>query len=348
MIADAADTSAQTSPVAIAEGQIPGIAAIEDAARRLAPILLKVPLMESERLNDRVGGRLLLKAETLQPTGSFKVRGAWNRISRLSSDELARGVLALSSGNHGRAVAWAARAAGARAVILMPADAPLNKIEQTRALGAEIVAYDRRSADRAELVRHWRESEGLVYVPAFDDTHIVAGAATVAYEAAKEAAASGVRIDGFAAACSGGGLVAGSALALGVLSPATEIWGVEPTGYDDTSQSLVRGERVSVPASGETICDALLSLTPGEFTFEINRRRLSGIITATDDDARQGMRAAFEEFGLVAEPSGALALGALLAARDRTEGRTFVVVLSGRNVDEDLFARQLMETARVA
>ncbi|MDW6023845.1 threonine/serine dehydratase [Mesorhizobium sp. BAC0120] len=328
----------------MAGGNVPDIAAIQDAARRLVPVLCSLPLMESERLNSRVGGRLLVKVETLQPTGSFKIRGAWNRIAQLSPDELARGVLALSSGNHGRAVAWAARATGARrTVVLMPQDAPANKLEQTRALGAQVVAYDRRTADRGDLISRWCREEGLVYIPAFDDPHVVAGAATVAYEVAKEAAASNISLHGFAAACSGGGLIAGSALALGALSPVTEVWGVEPQGYDDTAQSLARGDRVAVQASGETICDALLSLTPGEFTFEINRRRLAGIISASDDDARRGMRAAFEEFGLVTEPSGALALGALLADRKRTEGRTFAVVLSGRNVDSDLFVRQFAD-----
>jgi threonine dehydratase len=321
---------------------VPNFQDIEEAARRLAPILRKTSLFESQKLNRHIGGRLLVKAETLQPTGSFKIRGAWNRIAQLSSEELSRGVLALSSGNHGLAVAWAARAAGAsRAVVLMPADAPVNKIEQTRAFGAQVVAYDRRDTDRSALVAKWRESEALVYIPAFDDPHVIAGAATAASEVAREAAAAGIAIDIFAAACSGGGLVAGSALALGALSPATAVWGVEPESYDDTARSLAAGDRASVPASGETICDALLSLIPGELTFDIKRKLLSGIIRASDDDARRGMKAAFEEFGLVAEPSGALALGAILAGRINTQGLNVAVVLSGRNVDADLYAREL-------
>ena len=322
--------------------RVPDIRNIEDAAKRLAPILRQTSLFESERLNSHIRGRLLVKAETIQPTGSFKVRGAWNRIAQLSPEELSRGVLALSSGNHGLAVAWSAHAAGARrAVVLMPADAPTNKIEQTRSLGAQVVVYDRRHADRAALVAKWRESEGLVFIPAFDDSQIIAGAATAAYEVAQEAVAGGFTIDVFAAACSGGGLVAGSALALGALSPATKIFGVEPEAYDDTALSLSAGDRVSVPASGVTICDALLSLIPGELTFEINRKALSGIVRASDDDARRGMKAAFEHFGLVAEPSGALALGAILAGKIETQGRTVVVILSGRNVDLDLYLREL-------
>ncbi|MBZ9676498.1 threonine/serine dehydratase [Mesorhizobium sp. ES1-1] len=326
----------------------PDIRQIEDAARRLAPVLRKTWLFESERLNTHIGGRLLVKAETLQPTGSFKIRGAWNRISRLSPGELSRGVFALSSGNHGLAVAWAARQAGARRiVILMPVDAPRTKIEQTRAFGAEIIAYDRRTADRNALVAQWRNDQGLIYIPAFDDAEIIAGAATVAYETVQEAAASDIAIDLFTAPCSGGGLIAGSALALRSLSPKTEIWGVEPEAYDDTARSLSAGERVAVSASGKTICDALLSLTPGELTFTINRKSLSGIVRASDDDARVGMKAAFEEFGLVAEPSGALALGAILTGRMDVQGRTFAVVLSGRNVDLDLYRREIADTALV-
>lgn len=324
----------------------PDIREIEDAAARLAPILRKTSLFESERLNAHIGGRLLVKAETLQPTGSFKIRGAWNRISRLSAENLAQGVLALSSGNHGLAVAWAARRAGARRiVVLMPIDAPRTKIEQTRAYGAEIVAYDRRVADRNALVAEWRDGQGLVYIPAFDDPEVIAGAATIAYEVAQEAAASHIAIDLFAAACSGGGLIAGSALALRALSPKTEIWGVEPEAYDDTARSLAAGERVAVSASGKTICDALLSLTPGELTFTINRKSLSGILRASDDDARAGMKVAFEEFGLVTEPSGALALGAILAGRVDVKGRTAAVVLSGRNVDLDLYRREIADSA---
>jgi threonine dehydratase len=328
---------------------IPTIQSIEDAAARLAPVLRKTPLLESERLNRVVRGRLLVKAETLHPTGSFKIRGAWNRIARLSADELSRGVLALSSGNHGLAVAWAAREAGARrTIVLMPADAPINKIEKARGFGAQVVAYDRGNTDRAALIADWREREGLVFVPAFDDPHIIAGAATSAYEVAVEAAAAGFTIDAFAAACSGGGLIAGSALALAALTPATEIWGVEPETYDDTARSLAAGTRMSVPALESTICDALLSLTPGELTFDINRSRLTGVVAASDDDARSGMRAAFEEFGLVAEPSGALALGAILARRLETKGRTIAVILSGRNVDADVFARELAAARPVA
>ncbi|MEQ1955930.1 threonine/serine dehydratase [Mesorhizobium sp. CN2-181] len=325
----------------------PDIRAIEEAVARLAPVLRRTSLFESARLNRRIGGRLFVKAETLQTTGSFKIRGAWNRIAQLSSDERSRGVLALSSGNHGLAVAYAAKEAGVeRAVVLMPADAPINKIEQARAFGAHVVAYDRRSTDRGALVAKWRDDEGLVFIPAFDDPHIIAGAATAAYEVAREAIAAGIRIDLFAAACSGGGLVAGSALALGALSPETAIWGVEPEAFDDTARSLAVGSRVTVPASGETICDALLSLVPGELTFEINRTVLSGIALASDDDARAGMRAAFEEFGLVAEPSGALALGATLAEKIDAKGRNVAVVLSGRNVDADLYLRELAHSSQ--
>lgn len=320
---------------------LPDISDIEHAAQRLAAILRPMPLFESERLNQLCGGRLLVKAETFQPTGSFKVRGAWNRMSLLTSEEKKGGVLALSSGNHGRAVAWAAREAGVeRVVILMPADSPLNKIERTRALGAHVVFYDRRTADRAALIQSWEE-EGLFLIPAFDDVRIMAGAGTVAREAALEAAKNGFAIDDFYVACSGGGLAAGSALAMNALSPSTRVWGVEPAGFDDTALSLEREARVSISPTSSTLCDALLSLTPGEMTFEVNKRLLAGVFAASDEVALGGMKAAFEEFGIVAEPSGALAFGALLADRSRTEGRNVVAVISGRNVDLGTYAARL-------
>lgn len=296
-------------------------------------------LFQSPKLDRIVGGKLLVKAETLQPTGSFKIRGAWNKVGKLTKEALSRGVLALSSGNHGLAVAWAARRAGAkRVVILMPQDAPRAKIEGARALSAEIIHYDRLTADRASLVAQW---QGLAYVPAFDDRDVIAGAATVALHGARSAAAMGHPVDDFIVACSGGGLAAGSVLALREISPATSVWAVEPESFDDTARSIAQGKRVAVSLAGKTVCDALLSPEPGELTFEINRYGLAGVILSNDDHARLGMAAAFSAFGLVVEPSGALALGAALAGSLDLRGRTGLVVLSGRNVDRDIYATEL-------
>ncbi|WP_168208275.1 threonine/serine dehydratase [Agrobacterium sp. T29] len=326
---------------------IPGFDEIKQASLRLAPILKRVPLLESESLNRAVGGRLLIKAETLQPTGSFKVRGAWNRIQLRSHDEMTRGVLALSSGNHGRAVAWAAKSAGiGRAVILMPQQSPANKIARTRELGADVVIYDRQTVDRASLIESWRSREKLVLIPAFDDRHVIAGAGTVALETLEAAREIGADLNGLYAACSGGGLVAGSAITVRALSPETAIWGVEPAGYDDTAQSLAKGERVTIVPPHDTLCDALVSIEPGELTFQVNSSHLAGILVGDNDTARLGMKIAFEEFGLVAEPSGAIALGAVLSERAHTEGRTIAVVVSGRNVDIDLYTKELGEFAK--
>ena len=274
-----------------------------------------------------------MKAEALQPTGSFKVRGAWNHLSTLSHKQKKRGVLALSAGNHGRAVAWAAqRFSIERTVILMPTGGPSFKVESIRQQGADIVFFDPHTVDRQEMLRHWTEEEGLHFVPPFDDPLIIAGAGTVAMEMVEDARKSGVTIDAFFAACSGGGLVAGSALSLEALSPATELWAVEPEDFDDTARSLEAGQRVTLPTGGRTICDTLMSPTPGKITFEINRNRIKGVVRARDELAKRGMMAAFSEFGLAAEPSGALALGAVLADRSLTRNRTVAVVLSGRNV----------------
>jgi threonine dehydratase len=327
-----------------ARKRIPTFSEIEQAAARLRPIVVPAPLFESDRLNQLVGGRLLIKAESLQPTGSFKVRGAWNHLSRMTSAERAGGVLALSAGNHAQAVAWAARKLDApRTVILMPHDAAALKVERTRALGAEVVFYDPHTVDYYALISGWIEREGMDFVHPFDDPDVIAGAGTVAMEVVQAAEAAGGRIDEFVAACSGGGLIAGSALALEALSPGTRLWGAEPTAFDDTARSLAAGQRVAVPASGQTICDTLASPTPGQLTFEINQSRLAGALSGDDAVAKRGMMTALAEFGLVAEPSGALALGIVLENRRLTEGRTVAVVISGRNVDPASYVALLQD-----
>lgn len=324
------------------EGGRPTFAEIEDASAALDGILANVALFHSPSLDDLSGCRLLVQAETLQPTGSFKIRGAWNKIRKLSGEALRRGVFALSSGNHGLAVAFAARRAGAgRVVILMPLDAPRAKVEGARKLGAEVVHYDRRTVDRTALVSSWRDDTGLTYVPAFDDRDVIAGAATAALHGVRSAQSSGFPIDDFVVACSGGGLAAGSVLALQEISRNTRVWAVEPEAHDDTARSMEQGRRITHRSAEPTICDALLSPEPGELTFEINRAGLAGVIRGSDDQARLGMSAALSEFGLVAEPSGALALGSVLAGSPDLRGRTVMVVLSGRNVDREVYASEL-------
>ncbi|MDQ7249758.1 threonine ammonia-lyase [Dongia sedimenti] len=323
----------------------PDFADVEQAEARLAQVVRRLPLFESASLNRQVGGRVMIKAESLQPTGSFKIRGAWNKLCRLSSEDGRRGVLALSSGNHGIAVAWASGRIGShKTIVLMPAGSARNKVARIEALGGEVVLFDRATTDRPALIREWCAREDLAYIPAFDDPHVIAGAGTIGLEVARCAADQGFQIDGFYAACSGGGLIAGNAIALGVVSPQTRVWGVEPESFDDTARSLESGKAEFVSFAAPTICDALLSPTPGRLTLEINRKRLAGVLRGSDEDARRGMQVAYEEFGLIVEPSGALALGAVLADRSRTEGQFVVVVLSGRNVDLDVYQAELAKS----
>lgn len=322
--------------------QAPDFAEIEQAAERIRGVLRETPLLESERLNRRLGGRLLVKAEGLQQTGSFKPRGAWNRLSLLTPEERERGVATFSSGNHGQAVAWAAQRLGVRrAVIVMPSDAPAKKVEATRGWGGEVRLYDRLREDREALGRALAEEQGLVLVPPYDDRRVVAGAGTLGREVAKQAEAMDARPDLLLVNCSGGGLTAGCALAWEALLPDARVWAVEPQGFDDTARSLAAGTRVANPPEARSICDSVLAPTPGVLTFAINAPRLGGAAAVSDDEALEAMGVAFAEFGLVVEPGGAISLAAVLTGRVALEGRCVAVVLSGANVDADLFVRAL-------
>jgi threonine dehydratase len=319
----------------------PDFAAIEDAARLIAGHATLTPLLESPLLNARLGGRLLVKAEPLQRTGSFKFRGAFNRIGRLSAAERRTGVVAFSSGNHAQGVAAAAQLVGAPAVIVMPADAPGIKVANTRAYGAEVVSYDRFGEDREAIGRRIRDERGAVLVPPYDDPHIIAGQGTVGLEIAAQARAAGIAIDAVAACASGGGLVAGIALALEATSPGTAVHVCEPAGFDDHARSLEADARIANAPGAHSICDALLAATPGEITFSINRRLLRGGIAVTDDEVLRAMGVAFRDLKLVVEPGGAVALAAALSGKLPVAGRTVVVVCSGGNVDPATFGRAL-------
>ena len=314
---------------------------VVDAASRLTGVVVETPLLRADALNAACGGPVWVKAEALQRTGSFKLRGAWNRISRLSPDELAAGVVAFSSGNHAQGVAQAARLAGCPAAIVMPADAPAVKLEATRALGAEVVLYDRYTQSREAISAELARERGAVLVPSFDDPFIIAGQGTVGLEAARQLEAAGARADVLACPVSGGGLIAGVALAFGALSPQTAIWSVEPEGYDDHARSLAAGERVANRGVGHSLCDALLAPSPGELTWRINGRRLAGGAVASDGEALAAMAFAFRHLKLVLEPGGAVALAAALAGRLDLRGRTALIVASGGNVEPSTYARAL-------
>lgn len=320
---------------------LPTIADVEDAARQIAPAAVLTPLVESPALNDKLGLRLLVKAEPLQRTGSFKFRGAYNRISRLSADEKKRGVVAFSSGNHAQAVAAAATMLGAPSWIVMPEDAPAIKIANTRAYGATVVTYDRYKEDREAIGCALAKQHGATLVPPFEDRYIIAGQGTIGLEVAAQTRALGVTADALVANCSGGGLMAGIALAMEKHSPSTALYCAEPAGFDDHARSLRAKHRESNDANARSICDALLSATPGEMTFAINSRLLKGGLVVTDDEAKQAMATAFNYLKLVVEPGGACALAAVLTGRVPGNPKSVVAIASGGNVDAALYREAL-------
>ncbi len=318
---------------------------VEDAARLIAPAAVRTPLVENAALNERCGRRVLVKFEGAQHSGSFKFRGAYNRLARLDAGERAAGVVAWSSGNHAQGVAFAARLLGIPATIVMPADAPAIKTANTLALGAEIVSYDRFTQSREDIARQLVAERGATLLPSFDDPHVIAGQGTIGLEILAQAAEAGAGVGQILVCCGGGGLVAGTAMAVKARRPDIAILSVEPAGFDDTARSLVSGKRESVSPDARSICDALLAPSPGALTFPINHALLSGGLAVTDDQVRDAMRYAFATLKLVAEPGGAVALAALLAGlAPPTQGAT-VVVISGSNVDANLYARIIADAA---
>ena len=312
---------------------------VRDAARQIAGHAVRTPLIESPALNERLGGRVLMKAEHLQVAGAFKFRGAWNRISRLTSEELARGVVAYSSGNHAQAVAAAARRMGTHAIIVMPADSPRVKVEGVIAFGGEVRMYDRYTESREAIGEEIAATKGSILVRPFDDPFIIEGQGTTGLEIVEQSREQGVeRIDQLLCGASGGGLIAGINLSMAALSPDTPVIGVEPQAYNDTLLSLAAGERLThAPVAHPSICDALMTDRPGELTFPINRR-LERIVTVSDAEVAEVMAYAFRTLKQVVEPGGAVSLAALLSGKVEAAGKTTVLVLSGGNVDPGLFS----------
>jgi threonine dehydratase len=311
--------------------------AIEAAAERLRGLAVRTPLLEGDGLDALVGARVLVKAEPLQRTGSFKFRGAYNAIARRT----APAVVAFSSGNHAQGVALAARLQGRKATIVMPADAPAVKIEGTRSYGAEVVTYDRDRDDREAIGARIAAATGAVLIKPFDDPDVMAGQGTVGLEIAQQLAERGLTPDLALCCCGGGGLIAGTATALRHHHPELRIWAVEPVGFDDTARSLAAGERLHNKSFARSFCDALLAPEPGRLTFEVNRRLLGGGLAVSDAEVAAAMRAAFRHLKLVVEPGGAVALAAVLAGKLDCRGKTVVVVASGGNVDPGLFREVL-------
>jgi threonine dehydratase len=319
----------------------PGIAAIEAAAERLAGVATVTPLLESPTLNARLGGRLLVKAECLQRTGSFKLRGAFNRIAQMTPAERKHGVVAFSSGNHAQGVASAAAQLKVRATIVMPRDAPAVKVANTRGFGARVVFYDRFTESREKIAATIARSEGATIVPPFDDPQIIAGQGSCGLEIAAQAEALGVKLDAVVVPASGGGLAAGVGLALKDRAPRTRIVTAEPKGFDDTARSLKAGRRVSNKPDKPSLCDALMSPSPGKLTFAILKGLKARGVAVSDAEVLAAMVDAFSAFHIVVEPGGAAALAAILAGRVPIKNRCVAVVCSGGNVDPALFASAL-------
>ncbi|MCP4299101.1 MAG: threonine/serine dehydratase [Gammaproteobacteria bacterium] len=311
---------------------------IEAAADRLSGISVRTPLLRNFELDQAAGGTVLLKAECLQVTGSFKIRGAYNFLSQLTEEQARRGVVAWSSGNHAQGVAAAGRMLGIPTAIVMPADAPRAKLSNTKRLGGEVITYDRYTGDREAIARGIAAERDAEVVPSYDHEHIIAGQGTVGLEIAEQSIEMNLPVEQVLVCCGGGGLTAGSAIALQARLPDVSVHTVEPEDFDDTARSLELGERVCVDDSARSICDALQAHTPGKLTFEINRRLLGVGLTVSDDEVREAMRFAFRHLKLVVEPGGAVALAAVLAGKIDTQGKTTAVVLSGGNVDNELFA----------
>lgn len=307
------------------------------AEKRIDGIAIKTPLLESKLLNERLGGRILFKPECLQKTGSFKFRGATNNIACLSDAAKTKGVVAFSSGNHAQGVALAATTAGVRSTIIMPEDAPMMKIENTKDFGAEVILYNRYTEDREEIGREFAERTGATLIKPYDAPLTIAGQGTIGLEIADQCLELDILPDYLLSPCGGGGLMAGICLAMAERMSTTKLYSVEPNGFDDTKRSLETGNYEVIDKDAKTYCDAIMTPTPGQITFPINQKHLSGGLSVSDAEVGAGMLVAFEYLKLVVEPGACVGLAALLANQLPLEGKSAVVILSGGNVDADLY-----------
>jgi threonine dehydratase len=310
-----------------------------DAAFMLRDVARQTPLLQSARLNELASGTVFVKLESLQYTGSFKFRGAYNSMARLDRGRFPRGVLAYSTGNHGHAVATVGKILNIPTTVVMPSDAPQVKVERARQQGAEVVLYDRKTQTREAIAALLHASGGFMLIPPGDHPHVIAGQGTAALESLQLLGRDGAEL--IVAPCGGGGLAAGTCLAADAFQSTAEVWAAEPEAFDDTRRSLESGKRESNAGSATSICDALLAPTPAVLPFSINQRRLSGVVTADDTAVLGAMRLLFDEFRVVVEPGGAVAVAALLANPSLLRGRRAIVLASGGNVDHPLFMRAI-------
>ncbi len=318
--------------------KLPTAADVADAARVLENVAVRTPLIYVSVLESTGAARVFLKPEIFQRTGSFKFRGAYNTISRIPVDKREKGVVAFSSGNHAQGVAAAAKIAGMPALIVMPADAPLIKRENTKKLGAEVVLYDRDKEDREVIGRRISTERGATLVPPYDHPHVIAGQGTIGLEICDDMRKLGLAPDIVLSPASGGGLIAGVALAVKDRFPQARVVGVEPEGFDDTARSFKSGKRERNAKMSGSICDALLTAEPGELTFEINKRLVGEAVSVSDKEVLETIAFASRKLGLVVEPGGIVALAALLHGKIDVAGKNVVLVLSGGNIDPALYA----------
>lgn len=321
------------------------ITMIRAAAQRLAGHARRTPILTSPFLDEIAGRQVFVKAECLQHTGSFKFRGAWSAVSALSPDARRAGVIAFSSGNHAQGVALAARRHGISAVIIMPADAPAIKIANTRALGGEVVLYDRNTEDRDAIGAQLAAARGLTLIKPFDEPLVIAGQGTCGLEIAADMTALGVKDADVLVCCGGGGLTSGIALALAADAPSLRVRPVEPAGFDDTTRSLAAGEILRNSALSGSLCDAIITPAPGNVTFPIMRAHCGAGLVVSDDEALRAMALAFTRLKIVLEPGGAVALAAALFHPQHSSGDAVIAVATGGNVDPSVFAAALAHQA---
>jgi threonine dehydratase len=315
----------------------PTIKDIELAAERLGDYPVNTPVLESDRINDQLNCRVLIKAENLQRTGSFKFRGAFNMMASLTQDQKERGVVAYSSGNHAQGVAAAGKFLKIKSTIVMPSDAPKIKINNTLSYGAKVVFYNRADGNRVRIAQEIIKKTGAKLIPPYDAPEIIAGQGTLGLEFYNQINTQNTELDYLLGPCSGGGLIAGSAIVFKEKNPDTLVYCVEPEGYDDTALSLKANKRLTVKTDINSFCDALLLETPGKLTFEINKKLLEGGLVVTQEETALAMKTAFEEFKIIIEPGGAVALAAILTGKITANRKVIGIICSGGNIDASTF-----------
>ena len=314
---------------------------IIEANNRISDASTFTPLLENNILNETTGGRVFLKAENLQRTGSFKFRGAYNFLSQLNTEERARGVVAYSSGNHAQGVAAAANLLSIKSTIVMPSDSPKVKLNNTILLGADVITYNRYTEDREDLANQLVKKSGATLVPPYDHPWTISGQGTVGLEIVSQAESIGIIADAILVCCGGGGLTAGISTVFAEVSPSTQICIVEPDDFNDTGLSIQSGKRISNSADKISICDSLLVSTPGHLTFEINKKYVKNCLSVSDLEVRRAIYFAWHHLKVVLEPGGAVALAAVLNKKIKCDGLNIVVLLSGGNIDLELFTEIL-------